>query len=462
MEPTGAVVAGRSRGLLALKRQLRELAQDVEGARERVRGLEAEAARKTEALKGLEDELYALGERVYETERELSLLRREAERGAEEQARLNRKISHLAIEVQELHREGEALGEALRKKDEEIQALEAKRAGAEQRMEEFSRTSLGERMAEREREEARREEALSSLAARAHDMEAAISRKQEALTLRGEELASLERALKGLREGIAERAERLSELEVRRTEFALKRENLAKNMKNAWDVDLSQLGDEPVRDEDEERLPEVRKKMEAIGPVSLGSIEEYEELKQRYEFLTRQQVDLVRSIAELEEAISRINTTTRRKLREAYEALKEKFAEVFVTLFGGGQAELVLTDPGNILETGLDVVAQPPGKKLQNISLLSGGEKSLTALALLFASFLIKPTPLCVLDEADASLDESNTHKFAQMLKELSRDIQFIVVTHNRVTMEVADYIYGVTMEEPGSSKVISLEMSPA
>jgi chromosome segregation protein len=520
VEPTGAVVAGRSRGLLALKRQLRELAQDVEGARERVRGLEAETARKTEALKGLEDELYALGERVYETERELSLLRREAERGAEEQARLNRKISHLAIEVQELHREGEALGEALRKKDEEIQALEAKRAGAEQRMEEFSRsiaelraaheekrkeavelrltlgslkerdralqsegeatgrlieeltakdaqiareiTSLGERMAEREREEARREEALRSLAARAHDMEATISRKQEALALRGEELASLERALKGLREGIAERAERLSELEVRRTELALKRENLAENMKNAWDVDLSQLEDQPVTEEDEERLPEVRKKMEAIGPVSLGSIEEYEELKQRYEFLTRQQEDLVRSIAELEEAISRINTTTRRKLREAYEALKEKFAEVFVTLFGGGQAELVLTDPGNILETGLDVVAQPPGKKLQNISLLSGGEKSLAALALLFASFLIKPTPLCVLDEADASLDESNTHKFAQMLKEISRDIQFIVVTHNRVTMEVADYIYGVTMEEPGSSKVISLEMSPA
>jgi chromosome segregation protein len=122
----------------------------------------------------------------------------------------------------------------------------------------------------------------------------------------------------------------------------------------------------------------------------------------------------------------------------------------------------VLTDERNILETGLDVVAQPPGKKLQNMTLLSGGEKSLAALALLFASFLIKPTPLCILDEADAALDESNTYKFSQMLKELAQNIQFIVVTHNRVTMEASDYIYGVTMEEPGVSKVISLELAEA
>jgi chromosome segregation protein len=215
-----------------------------------------------------------------------------------------------------------------------------------------------------------------------------------------------------------------------------------------------------VQEGDEEKVPELKQKIESLGPVSLGSIEEHEELRERFEFLTGQREDLTRSIAELEEAISRINTTTRKKLRDAYEALRTRFTEVFLSLFGGGQAELVLTDERNILETGIDIIAQPPGKKLQNINLLSGGEKTLTALALLFASFLIKPAPLCVLDEADAALDETNTVKFAEMLRDLSRNIQFIVVTHNRVTMESGDYLYGITMEEPGISKSISLEMA--
>jgi chromosome segregation protein len=154
--------------------------------------------------------------------------------------------------------------------------------------------------------------------------------------------------------------------------------------------------------------------------------------------------------------------TTRKKLKEAFEALKTKFAEVFITLFAGGRAELVMTDENNILETGIDIIAQPPGKRLQNINLLSGGEKTLTALSLLFASFLIKPTPLCILDEADSALDEVNTEKFANMVKDFSQDTQFIVVTHNRNTMGVADYIYGITIEEAGVSKVISMQLVEA
>jgi len=175
-----------------------------------------------------------------------------------------------------------------------------------------------------------------------------------------------------------------------------------------------------------------------------------------------QREDLIKSIAELEEAITKINATTRRKLREAFEVLKAKFTEVFTMLLGGGTADLVLTDEDNILESGLEIIAQPPGKRLQNINLLSGGEKALTALSLLCASFLIKPTPLCILDEADATLDESNTERFANMLRGLSRDIQFIIITHNRTTMSVADYIYGITMEEAGVSKVISMQFVEA
>jgi chromosome segregation protein len=204
---------------------------------------------------------------------------------------------------------------------------------------------------------------------------------------------------------------------------------------------------------------ELREKIQELGPVNLGTLEEYEELRIRYEFLTKQQDDLTKSIAELEEAITKINSSTRKKLRDAFEQLNGKFSEVFTYLFGGGKAELILTDEHNILDTGIDIIAQPPGKKLQNINLLSGGEKALTALSLLFASFLIKPSPLCILDEVDAPLDEANVGRFGRMLRELSDKIQFIVVTHNRITMEAADYIYGITMEEPGVSKVISMQL---
>jgi chromosome segregation protein len=159
--------------------------------------------------------------------------------------------------------------------------------------------------------------------------------------------------------------------------------------------------------------------------------------------------------------ISKINRTSQKRLAEAFEALNEKFKEVFTILFGKGKAELHLTE-GSILDAGIDIVAQPPGKRLQNLMLLSGGEKALTALSLLFAGFMIKPTPLCLLDEVDAPLDESNTDRFIKLLRQLSKEIQFIAITHNRRTMEAADYLYGITMEEPGSSKVVSMHLAEA
>jgi chromosome segregation protein len=242
----------------------------------------------------------------------------------------------------------------------------------------------------------------------------------------------------------------------------MKMENLYEHIRQNYGLAIDIVEVEALTEEDEQQLLDLRAKIQELGPVNLGTIEEYEELHTRYEFLKTQQDDLNRSIAELEEAITKINVTTRKKLREAFEALKTKFSEVFISLFGGGRAELVMTDEGNILETGIDIIAQPPGKRLQNITLLSGGEKTLTALSLLFASFLLKPTPLCILDEADSALDEANTEKFSNMVRDFSKETQFIVVTHNRNTMNVADYIYGITMEEAGISKVISMQLVEA
>jgi chromosome segregation protein len=242
-------------------------------------------------------------------------------------------------------------------------------------------------------------------------------------------------------------------------------ENIETTMMQKYSIDvrseeITVEGFDP--EEDEKKITALNETIQAMGPVNIGAIEEYEELKTRYDFLSKQQQDLTLSIAELEEAITRINATTRKKLREAYDALRGKFQEVFTVLFGGGRADIVLTEEENILESGLDIIAQPPGKKLQNINLLSGGEKALTSLSLLFAGFLIKPSPLCILDEADAPLDESNTVRFARMIKDLAVDTQFLVITHNRATMEAADYLYGITMEDPGVSKAISLRFSEA
>lgn len=520
VEPSGVVIAGKSRGLLALKRQIRELSDYIEGRKSAIEAMQAAMQEAASAAAEREEALRESERRAAELEKELSLMRLRAEKYAEDIERAEKKLSYLKVEAEENDGEKVALSALIAEKDsaaaaleEEKKAVEAAMAGLQEELsgkrsdyeQERSRsvdtrlsvnsskerlsaldkeedsiarllgeledkegfirqeTALSEsRLAARREEAAAREEELREAVLGANELQGRISAEREVISGESEELRAAERGLRELRAEIEASSSRLSEAEVQKAEHALRRENLLENIRNTHDADLEALDAEPLSPEDEERLPEVRKKLEDLGPVSLGSLEEYESLKERYDFLTRQQEDLLRSIAELEEAIAKINSTTRKRLREAFQALKEKFSEVFAAMFGGGRAELVLTDEGNILETGIDVVAQPPGKRLQNINLLSGGEKSLCALALLFSSFLIKPTPICILDEADAALDESNTEKFAQLIKDLSGEIQFLVVTHNRVTMEAADYIYGLTMEEPGVSKALSMQFSEA
>lgn len=220
-------------------------------------------------------------------------------------------------------------------------------------------------------------------------------------------------------------------------------------------------------------LQRIREKLERMGPINLAAIEEHLALEERYTFLASQEEDLSNSITSLKEIIHRINRTTKRRFVETFGQLQQQFGEVFARFFPGGRAELVLMDSqeeageGDHMgdEPGVDIVAQPPGKRLKNITMLSGGEKTLTALALVFASFLIRPTPFCILDEIDAPLDEENIGRFADVLCELSKSAQFIVVTHNKRTMSIADSLFGVTMEDPGVSKLLSIrlaELQPA
>ena len=217
---------------------------------------------------------------------------------------------------------------------------------------------------------------------------------------------------------------------------------------------------EPAAMTAEEAIAELRDKIERMGPVNMMAIEQSKELEERHRFLTTQRQDLVDSIAQTNEAISKIDETTHARFREAFSAINENFQQTFSTLFGGGKAGIVLLDENDPLESGIDIVAQPPGKRLQSVMLLSGGEKALTAIALMFGMFKYRPSPFCLLDEIDAPLDDANIGRFIEMLRSMMDKTQFIIITHSRKTMEIANKLYGVTMEEPGVSKLISIQLN--
>ena len=226
------------------------------------------------------------------------------------------------------------------------------------------------------------------------------------------------------------------------------------------DEETVPLGDSTGTVEVDDIMSVFRAKIDRLGPVNMMAIDQFDELEERHEFLTTQRQDLLESISTTGEAIKRIDVTTRERFREAFTAVNDYFKQTFQTLFGGGHAGLVMLDETDVLESGIDIIAQPPGKRLQSIQLLSGGEKALTAMALMFGIFRYKPSPFCLLDEIDAPLDDANISRFVDMLRGLQDHTQFVLVTHNRKTMEIANRLYGVTMEEPGVSKLISVKFN--
>ncbi|MBR4020901.1 MAG: AAA family ATPase, partial [Firmicutes bacterium] len=203
---------------------------------------------------------------------------------------------------------------------------------------------------------------------------------------------------------------------------------------------------------------EIKSRMRALGVVNLGAIEEYERVSARYEHMTTEREDVVTAMNQLREIINTNDTIIKQRFKESFDQIVENFEAIFKELFGGGHAELRMEDESNPLESGIDIIAQPPGKKLQNINLMSGGEKTMTAIALMFAVLKTKPTPFCILDEVEAALDDANIDRFAKALRKFD-NIQFTLVTHQKATMEHADVLYGVTMPEHGISRVLSLRL---
>jgi chromosome segregation protein len=214
-----------------------------------------------------------------------------------------------------------------------------------------------------------------------------------------------------------------------------------------------------IPDELEEAVRRQRNQLRRMGAINPEAKMEYEEVRTRFDFMTAQLADLEQAEADVRQVISELDDLMQRELKQTYDAVASEFSEIFKRLFGGGSARLVLTDPEDMTNTGIDIEARLPGRREQGLSLLSGGERSLTATSLVFSLLKVSPTPFCVLDEVDAMLDEANVGRFRELLRELSKQTQFVIVTHNRNTVQVADVIYGVTMGRDSASQVISLKL---
>jgi chromosome segregation protein len=309
------------------------------------------------------------------------------------------------------------------------------------------------------------EELLKSLIIRQVEAEAAFAGIREGYDSVGQAVQEEEARLKSLRGKSEDAKRKSSELSLRLTELLMKMQHLEQSLLERFRADMSGvLANYGAVSYDEgakrRRQEELQRIIDEMGEVNLMAIDEYKHLEERYDFLCSQRDDLEESLQALQQAIQRINRTTRKRFLETFQLVNAKFQELFPRLFCGGSAELRLTNENDLLETGIDIVVQPPGKKLQNVTLLSGGEKALTAVALIFSIFLIKPSPFCLLDEVDAPLDDANIGRFNEIVREMSATSQFIVITHNKTTMAVADTLYGVTMEEPGVSKLVSVKLN--
>jgi chromosome segregation protein len=413
-----------------------------------------EQARKSEAdLQGVERE---------KRDREEGLIRRE-----EELQSLKGEIEGFLTEVTEAKLRLATLQEKKQNFDRNLerarQILQENESLFSHRCEEVQECLRQMKEAEERRRQA--ETDLQRLLTEHQELQSHLSGKREVLLTEREKLEKSESVWKERRESLHSLQEQRSTLSLKLMETDLNLKHLLSSVEEKHRISAEVfLGRQEDQDyfapETEARLAELKSLIDSMGEVNLLAIQEFEECKTRLEFLTEQEADLVQSLESLDQAIKKINRTSRKRFAATFEAVNQKFKEIFAHLFGGGRAELVLTDESNLLETGVDMIAQPPGKKLQNVSLLSGGEKALTSVALIFSLFLINPSPFCLMDEVDAPLDDANIGRFNNLIQDLAQKFQVILVTHNKRTMEIADTLYGITMEEPGTSKVVSVKLN--
>ncbi|HLL74516.1 MAG TPA: chromosome segregation protein SMC [Pyrinomonadaceae bacterium] len=509
-------------GLLAFKREMRELESRAADLASDVVSAEDSVSAARARLVGLEEALLLLNEQIGREEREQVARELSAAQLAQEIERNARHVRVVADDAARLAEERGALEERLARQLADAEAAGAARLAAQQSVSEAAEVlaaarraaeAAGEALsrqraavaatAERRRAataELRRTEAetadlearLERHAAETAEMSARLEELRRALgdmdetagTVESQQAAlasTVEQAAARLAEARAradEQAERLNELNHRaarareeRARLEITRAETSARLNFLRESCLTDLGQpieevaagfEPVPDFDLEagraRVEELRARLEGFGAVNMMALEELTEADERLTFLTTQRQDILDGIASTEEALREIKKRSRERFRQAFEQINRNFTQLFLELFGGGRGEMSLIDAEDVLESGIDIVAQPPGKRLQNVLLLSGGEKAMAALALVLAIFRYRPSPFCLLDEVDAPLDEANIGRFTAKIIEMATETQFLVITHNKRTMEVARALYGVTMEEPGVSRLVSVQ----
>jgi len=471
---TRSKIAERREALRGLEIELQVRSRELEDVRTLIEKKERECSLYQTEARQKEEEIAELTEQLSNEEKRLAHL---AEEEGSQKAELSRIQNELADRTEETDK---ALEEKTRKEletagiTEKIKFLEDRLSAYSKQLkdEEEKKGRYDQKIVEyRERLQDIRfhndrlenelkdlRETLSRDEISIHQLERERLLLQEQKRKISEDLTQKEKALEEIRL-------KLHRLEMETKEIVHLRSRVSERVLETYKVDLNTLTLTPEEEAGmdltqlDSDIAALKEKLSGVGTVNLLAVEEYNELKTRFDFLNSQKMDLEKAREELLEAIRKINRTTKKLFEETYDQVRTNFQEFFRTLFGGGRAELVIMDEANPLDSGIDIFVQPPGKKNQNISLLSGGEKALTAIALLFSLFKIKPSPFSVLDEIDAPLDEANIDRFLTVLESFLNKTQFIIVTHNRKTIAMGTTLYGVTMQEPGVSKVVSVKL---
>ena len=307
-------------------------------------------------------------------------------------------------------------------------------------------------------------ESLSQQAVKAkHKIQQLLDTERQKRTLQAQQVLEHERQIKQLRQQVSTVSDRLNTLKIQLSRLEAQYEAVTDRLDEEYGLRPNELQIEALDiPKLRETVEQCKQQLAAIGPVNPHAIQEFEEVSARHHFLQSQRNDLVEAKNTLQEAMSEMDQEMKSRFETTFEAIRSHFQRVFKDMFGGGEADLILTDPANLLTTGIDIVARPPGKKLQNLRLLSGGERALTVISLLFSILEVRPVPFCILDEVEAALDEANVVRYSNYLKKVSEQTQFIVITHRKGTMEGADVLYGITMQESGVSKLLSVKLSEA
>lgn len=518
---TGGSIHGKNNNILGRKREIEELGKKLQEKNEEIKKLIEESKVLKEEFKSLDeenlndrDEIHSKNIEIAKNESEIVALKNETEK-------LSHSIDVTKNEIKKNEAEIEHLKKVLREKELELNIIEEQKNVNKKKNLEIDNLlkesrikvdSAREKLTELKVNKAAIDEILLSKTNEVSRLEDSIFEnnfKVEELNIenetnknvvnelenniinKGEAIKTLELRIEALEEGFKEdevKKERLKEefrikdskiaeisdiiskeesdlnkKEIQKAKSEMEKESLYTKLNEELDLTLAEAKEIAVDVDDvnkfKESITSLKKRVSALGVVNLAAIEEYEEIKEKYEFMFSQEQDLEKAKGELVEVISEMTEKMKVLFKENFKILNRNFNETFVDLFKGGSAELILSE-GDELTANIDINVEPPGKKLQNINLMSGGEKVLSAIALLFAILKMKPTPFCILDEIEAALDDANVYRYAEFLKEFSKDIQFIVITHRKGTMEASDVMYGVTMEEKGVSKVVSVDLT--